>query len=300
MVGLIKGMESLSLEDKLMDMPLSFVPGKIPDDIIKDVFFECVTGAEWGALVLVSKSWCTIASNTELWKKIFDREGLRYFDEVKCQKYRGNPGKVPHISLPRAYGYFNSDCKLFPGRKVKEMHKLQLFYKEIDEMPITLNHAGILAQHPKKGSEGIAACFSEDCQKKAFKVYGEVPLDESFWAFVTVKPFQIGESLTHKQAELKLTADHPQYRLHKAVERSIANFDNVVEKGEYLDKSYVRCKESLKKHVFTKEMRKDGSKQGLRGTRLVVCEDEYAVGSLHVHNSFDYGYPISFALLRKF
>lgn len=35
--------------------------------------------------------------------------------------------------------------------------------------------------------------------------------------------------------KLELAAKHPQYCLSKVVERSIANFDNVVETGEYLD-----------------------------------------------------------------
>ena len=65
-------------------------------------------------------------------------------------------------------------------------------------------------------------------------MHGEVELGESFWAFVAVKPLEgsVGVSIKEK---LKLAAEHSQYCLHKVVERSIANFDNVVETGEYLD-----------------------------------------------------------------
>lgn len=193
---------------------------------------------------------CKVFCNPELWKQIFDREGMRYFDEVKCRKYRGEPGPVPHISLPRAYGYFNSDCKLFPDKKVKDTQKLQLFYKEIDGKAITLNYAGTLAQKPKEGSEGVAACFYKQSWPKAFEVHGEAELGESFWAFVTVKPLveSFGIPLN---AKLDLAAKHPQYRLHRGVERSMANFDNVVETGEYLDvvASYTICEETFE-HDF--------------------------------------------------
>ena len=74
-------------------------------------------------------------------------------DEVKCRKYRGEPGDVPPLSWHKAYEYFHSPCPLFPGKLVKETHKLQLFYKEIDGKAITLNYAGTLAQKPKEGSE---------------------------------------------------------------------------------------------------------------------------------------------------
>src|SRR5207248_8271324 len=79
-----------------------------------------------------------------------------------------------------------------------------------------------------------------------FKVYGETPLGESFWGFVAVKPLA-GTSDWSIGMKLALVACYPQYRLHRVFERSIANFDNMVEIGEYVDGegSFTLCEETV-------------------------------------------------------
>ncbi|MBS0655965.1 MAG: F-box protein [Verrucomicrobia bacterium] len=246
-LDITSGMSSLSIEDKSMGMMSE--PATIFRYIPRNILLEYCTGAEYGALLRVNNAWNQIVSNPELWREIFDREGLPYFDEVKCRRYRGEPSPVPQFSWPKAYGYFNSDSELFPGKKVKETEKLQLFYNKIDGQPMTLNYAGTLAKTPKDGSNGIAACFSKYCFDETFEVHGEVPIGTSFWGFVTVIP--LDESIKKSLAEkLTLATKYPGYRLHKVVERSIANFDNVVETGKYLDgkDSWTICEEAGKEN----------------------------------------------------
>lgn len=130
------------------------------------------------------------ANNKELWKIIFDRECLPYFDETKCKKYHGDPGKVHQISWPRAYQFFNCDCKLFLGKKIKETHKLQLFYKEINGIEMTLNHVKILSKNLEAKNKGNVPFFDDFVGEDAFKAYGEAPLSKSFWGFAAIKSLE--------------------------------------------------------------------------------------------------------------
>ncbi|MBS0655117.1 MAG: F-box protein [Verrucomicrobia bacterium] len=272
-------------------MGWSFTSDDIPLEILTETFFKYVTGAEWGALLTTSKSWSKIAIDTGLWKKIFDREGLPYFDEVKCKKYRGNPGKVPQISWPRAYQYFNRNCKLFPGKKVKETHKLQLFYKKIDGVPMTLNHAGTLAKNPKEGSEGIAACeLALDSLNGPLEAHGETELGASFWGFTAVKSLEGIHEKTIEEKE-ELVKKYPNYRLHRLVERSIVNFDNLVETGKYLDGEMTStiCEETVEYDDG------DGDVCDLPTSMCVTYNDE----GLYLDNSYD-GKNDGVILLREF
>src|SRR5262245_39369223 len=79
----------------------------LPHEIIlNEIVMKHLTGQELGALVLTSRDLSTLAINPALWKQIFDREGLAYFDDEKCRKYRGNPGDVPKLSWPMVYGFY--------------------------------------------------------------------------------------------------------------------------------------------------------------------------------------------------
>lgn len=198
------------------------------------LFFERVPGADCVALLQTCKAVYKVFSNANLWRRIFDREGLLYSDEEKCRKYRGEPGEVPPLSWSKAYQYFHRPCPLTRSKRVLETHKLQLFCKEIDGISTTLNRVGELAKSPKAGSGGITACFHRHALPEAFQVFGEEPLGRSYWAFVALKPLDgsIGIRVAEK---LRLVDKLSHYRLHRIVERSIANFDNVVETGEYLD-----------------------------------------------------------------
>jgi hypothetical protein len=204
----------------------------------KELFSQVIDTLEGTALVtalFTNRQWFTLTSDSILWKKIFDREGLAYFDETKCRTYRGEPGYVPPLSWPRVYGFYNSPCTLEPGKLRKETHKLQLFYKEIDGIAISMNHAGELAKIPKPGSRGIAACFDKDLENLALKVFQEEKLGDPFWGFVALKLLgydEVLKSLATKRAEAK---QYPLYRISRAVERAVANFDNVVEGRGFID-----------------------------------------------------------------
>lgn len=121
MGAVVDQMKRMTIDDADIEAVNQSMGVSLPKEIIEKIFFEHVPPILYIKLMQTCKAVCKVFSNVDLWKQIFDREGCRYFDEVKCRKYRGEPGPVPHISWPKAYGYFDSDCKLFPSpdKKVK-------------------------------------------------------------------------------------------------------------------------------------------------------------------------------------
>lgn len=254
--SLSDSMRHLTINDKDVTAANQSMKIPLPNEIFLECFYKSVLGVDSIVLMQTCQAFYKVFSNNDLWKQIFDREGMSYFDETKCWKYRGNPGQLPPISLPKAYQYFNSDCKLFPGKKVKETHKLQLFYKEIDGKPMTTNHAKVVARNPKAGSGGIPARFDNVSWNRDVHMYGNKPLSKSFWAFVAVKSLN-GTWDMPSEEKLKVVANYAQYRLHTLFERVVVNFDHMVETGQYLDDKHEStiCEDTIE-HNFGMGKRK--------------------------------------------
>jgi len=197
-----------------------------------------------GSLYLVSRNWTALLSFLEYTEPIkLMLIGLIAFNKLKWEEYIGDVGEEP--SLPAdMHQILQSQCPIWPGKKVEQTHMLTLVPKTVNGEPLTLKLMDLLIQKPKKGNK---TKFDEI---SSFYGHDKTTVDESHWVLMTkdVIPKSRNKSYTDQQQLAEAcNKDGIEYEVPKLLDATVSVFMEYVQTGERLLSNkpwiYTRCRE---------------------------------------------------------
>ena len=114
--------------------------------------------------------------------------------------------------------------------QVRETHLLILIPKTINGEALTLNSLRKLIKSPKKGFESKFA-HNWGNTDEVLKKFGDIPINESYWALITKDVVPNSRCLTFGAQEKLLTES---YRVPKLIEIAVCVFLYRVREGDFL------------------------------------------------------------------
>jgi len=196
-----------------------------------------------GSLYLVSRNWTALLSSLEYTEPIKTMLiGLIAFNKLKWEEYIGDVGKEP--SLPaNMYQILQSQCPIWPGKKVEQTHLLTLIPKTVNGKPLTLKLMDSLVQKPTKGNK-------TNFKISSFYGHDKTTVKKSHWVLMTkdVIPDSRKKSYSDQKQLAQTCNKHGiEYEVPKLLDVAVNVFMEYVQTGERLlsDKpwTFTRCRE---------------------------------------------------------
>jgi len=200
-----------------------------------------------GSLYLVSRNWTALLSSLEYTEPIKTMLiGLIAFNKLKWEEYIGNVGKEP--SLPAdMHQILQSQCPIWPRKKVEQTHMLTLIPKTVNGEPLTLKLMDSLVQKPKKGYK------TNFFKESSFHGHGKTTVNESHWVLMArdVIPNSRKKSYSNqKQLAQTYNKNGVEYEVPRLLDATVNIFMEFVRTRTRLFPDsptiYTRCQESYK------------------------------------------------------
>jgi len=196
-----------------------------------------------GSLYLVSRNWTALLSSLEYTEPIKTMLIAAFsFNKLKWEEYIGDVGEEPFFPA-NMHQILQSQCSIWPGKKVEQTHILTLVPKTVNGEPLTLKLMDSRVKKPKKENE-------TKLRDSSFYSYDKTAVKKSHWVLMTkdVIPDSRRKSYSDQQQLAKAyNKNGIEYEVPKLLDVAVSVFMEYVQTGERLlsDKpwTYTRCRE---------------------------------------------------------